>query len=421
MRWLLESGRELAMLFALNEDRALSEKFREALAQFSDDLPYELEEQKTNDAYAAHLKEEAERRAGLGDRKNYKETQYDETRVAIVYESPKPLTDNEQKRLKEITTSLQGFNIIGWANKSLEANKIADGLSLDQAVAHAKGVATKSTFGEQNESASSPESVVASVAACVIRFGDPQSDDYKWAWDVMARVEAMKEPHAVYGGSKISWHPATRLVIALHHDRGSASSRADSAERLLKLVLHPLDSVSELAFDTLFLDKDEHLHWVAGQLAVNLCIIHRGEFNEGGWDQAPDQKARTDSLAAALAALKKPEHGPMPKLPPAWVKGSAGGRRKVPDDLWQIPAVFFDAQTASKLLTKMPLEAWMASDACRSLLGPLLLDLVNWTTESLMPSWQTEKHSDKKRTTCLSGTGLLAIYWPESCRSSRLT
>jgi len=28
----------------------------------------------------------------------------------------------------------------------------------------------------------------------------------------------------------------------------------------------------------------------------------------------------------------------------------------------------------------------------------LLLDLVNWTAESLMPSWQTEKHSDKKRT-----------------------
>jgi hypothetical protein len=131
---------------------------------------------------------------------------------------------------------------------------------------------------------------------------------------------------------------------------------------------------------------------------VNLCIVHRGEFKDDGWDRAADQKARADSLAAGLDALKKPEDGTMPKLPPAWVKGSAGGRRKAPDDVWQLPAVFFDAQTASKLFTKMPLEVWMASDAYRPLLETLLLDLVNWTTESLMPSWRTEKHSDQKRT-----------------------
>ena len=58
----------------------------------------------------------------------------------------------------------------------------------------------------------------------------------------------------------------------------------------------------------------------------------------------------------------------------------------MPDDLWQFPADFFDAQTASKVLTKMPLEAWMTSDPYRSLLEPLLFDLVNWTSESLMPS-----------------------------------
>jgi hypothetical protein len=391
--------RQLAMLFALNPDSALSQKFKAVLARFPDDLPYEFEEQKSNAGLTARLKQDAERWAGLGDRKNYKQAQYDEARVAVTYESPKPLTENEQKRLEESTTSLQGINIVGWAIKSLQANKIADGLSLDQAVAHAKSIDTKSAFDEPNDDASSPQSVVASIAACVIRFGDPQSDDYTWAWDIMARVEAMKEPEDVYGGAKIPWHPATRLVIALHHDRRSASPRADSGERLLKLALHPLDSGSEFVFDVLFVDKDEHLRWVAGQLAVNLCIVHRREFKEGGWDQAPNEKARADSLTAALAALKTSANGPMPKLPPAWVKESAGERRKVADDeQWQLPAIFFDAQTASKLFTKMPLEAWMASDTYRPLLEPLLFDLVNWTTESLMPSWQTEKHSDRERT-----------------------
>jgi hypothetical protein len=34
----------------------------------------------------------------------------------------------------------------------------------------------------------------------------------------------------------------------------------------------------------------------------------------------------------------------------------------------------------------------------RPLLEPLLFDFVKWTAESLMPSWQTKKRSDKKRT-----------------------
>jgi hypothetical protein len=65
--------RQLAMFFALSEDSALSEMFKTALARFPDDLPFELDEQKSNDGYTAHLKEEAERWSGLGDRKNYKQ------------------------------------------------------------------------------------------------------------------------------------------------------------------------------------------------------------------------------------------------------------------------------------------------------------------------------------------------------------
>jgi hypothetical protein len=390
--------RQLAMLLALSENNALSEKFKAALARFPDDLPYEYEEQKSHDRFTVHLKEDAERWAGLGDRENYKQTQHDETRVAITYEPPKPLTEDEKKRLEECTTSLQGGNIVGWAIKSLADNRIGNGLSIDQAVAHAKSIDTECAFIERNDDASSPQSVIVSVAACVIRFGDPQSDDYQWAWDIMARVEAMKEPDDVFGGTRIPWHPATRLVIGLHHDRRSASPKADSAERLLKLALHPLDTVSELAFDALFADADEHLRWVAGQLAVKLCIVHRSEFKEGRWGDASDREARTASLAAAIAALQKQENEPMPSLPPAWVKGNAGGRRRVAEDQWQLPAVFFDAQKASTLLPEMPLEAWMACDTFRPLVELLLFDLVKWTSESVMSSWQTQRRSEEKRT-----------------------
>jgi hypothetical protein len=402
--------RNLALLFALNEDETLSEKFKAALAQFPDDLPYELEEQRKNDGLSAQWKEDAKRWAGLGDRNNYKQSKYDEKHIAITYDSPTPQTERDEKRLKEATTSLKGFNIVGWAIDSLRANAIADGSSLDQAVAHAKSLDTKDAFELFNESASSAQTVIASVAACVIRFGDSQGHDFKWAWEIMRRVEAIKDRDDVYGGAKIAWHAKTRLVIALHHDRRSAAPRLDSAARLLELALHPLDNVSEFAIDALFVDKDERLRWIAGQLVANLCIYHSREFTDAGWDTAQNRSARAESLATALALLEKNEPGPMPTLPPAWVKGGGRGRRRALDNEWQPPNVFFEAQAASKLFKKMPIEAWMGFDTYRPLFEPFLHSLVSWTTESIMPSWQTEedRRRDNRRTDLLEWNRTLA-------------
>lgn len=402
--------RSLTIFFALNKDNALSESFRDALARFPHNLPYDLEEQKTNDRLAARWKEDAERWAGLGDRKNYKQSQYDEKYVAISYESPTPLTDSGQARLDESTATLKSYNTVGWVVKSFEGNALADGMSLQQAIAYAKSVDTETAFDIHDESASSPQSVIASVAACVIRFGNPQGEDADWAWESMARIEAMKEIDGKFGGSRIPWHPKVRLVIALHHDRHSLSPRTDSAARLLKLTLHPLESVSDLAFNVLFADKDNTLRWIAGQLAANLCIVHRGDFTDAGWDWRPDSNARAESLARALAALEKNEVSPMPVLPPAWVKGGARSRRRENGEQWSHPNIFFDGQSASKSFSRMPVGAWMGSDVFRPLFEAFLLDLISWTAESLMPSWRTEddRYRDNRQTELLEWNRVLA-------------
>ena len=58
--------RQLAMCFALSGNKALREAFKAALESFPDNLPYELEEQRSNPAAVEHFKEKAERWAGLG-------------------------------------------------------------------------------------------------------------------------------------------------------------------------------------------------------------------------------------------------------------------------------------------------------------------------------------------------------------------
>jgi hypothetical protein len=239
--------------------------------------------------------------------------------------------------------------------------------------------------------ASSLPSVASSVAACVIRFGAADSPDRDWAWEILARTEAMPDNPETFGGSIIPWHPKRRLVVALFHDRRSERPRADSVERLVKLTLHSLNVVSELAFEALFADKDENVRWVAFQLAMRLCIVHSGELKENGWDHSANDKERADSLASALAALEDKTPGPMPKLPPAWAKGGTHRGRGMPEDYWHMPDPFFDSQTAAKLFAKMPLEGWLASDVYRPHMEAMLFDLVAWTKESLVPSWRNKK------------------------------
>lgn len=391
---------QLAMFFALNGDEALRNKFKDVLAQFPNDLPYENEEDKTDQGCTDYLKEDAEGWAGLGDQANYKERQYGENRLAITYDRPNPLTPAQEKRLEKSTKVLQGFSIAGWAGQSLNTNKLEEGMTLDDAVSHVKGLDTGAAFDFRDDMASSLTSVAASVAACVIRFSPPDSADRAWAWGVLARIETMLENPEKYGGSLVAWHPKRRLAVALFHDRRSETPRADGVERLLKLTLHPLNVVSELAFEALFADKDEHVRWVAGLLAMNLCNVRSGEFKGNVWDHSKNEQMRSDSLASALAALKNNAPGAMPKLPSAWIKGGTHRGRGMPDDYWHIPDPFFESQMAGKLFKNMPLEAWMASDTYRPHTEALLFDLTNWTKESLLPSWRDEKkkkRSDDRR------------------------
>lgn len=58
--------RDLVMRFALTTDDSLRQRFKEVLARFPDDLPYEVEEQLSISGATASLKEAAERWAGLG-------------------------------------------------------------------------------------------------------------------------------------------------------------------------------------------------------------------------------------------------------------------------------------------------------------------------------------------------------------------
>ncbi len=404
--------RELAMRFALSSDKELRARFKAAVAAFPDDLPYEFEEDRTDPAATGVLKEKAERWAGLGDINNYRKHTTGTDGYVITYNPPDALTPAQEERLKDTTTYLQGQSIIAWAMKSLNGNTLDDAITLEAAVAFARQREGPAVLDERMEVGEhTPQTTLSAVAAAVIRFGPPNGLDYDWAWDVMERVSRMREPEGQFFGSHIPWHPANHLIVALAHDRRSPTPRNASARTLIELTAHPIEGVAQLAFSALFADRDEHVRWVAAQLAIDRSFYYRPEISADGYDDTIGRKAREAGLARALEHLGGSGDMPLSEIPPAWVKAERTRRSRQSEDgtAWDDADPSFDAQLASKLFPLFPIEAWCESETYRPMFAKTLKELCAWTAERLMPSWQTgrRRRSDRTGTHLIEWNGVL--------------
>ncbi len=388
---------EFAVRFALSSNDALRERFKEALALFPKDLPYEIEEQRSNASANAALKERADGWAGLGDAKNYRKQKMGPDETIISYEPPNPPTPEQEKRHAENTASLQELAVFGWAAQSLKANIIAPGIKLQDAIAFAKGRDNATIFAQRLDVGEhSPQTTVSATAAVVIRLGPTAGLDYDWAWDVMDRVFDMKEAEGTFPESIIPWHPANHLVVALFHDRRNGSPRKNTAERLLKLTRHPINGIAQLAFSALFKDSDEHIRWIAGQLAMDLAIYHDVKITDDGKrDNTADSNARRKTLARALARLKEKATTPFTDLPPSWVKAKDQHSAHRFGE-WHEANPSFNPQYAAKIFPLFPIEVWCQSPVSKPIFERTLGQLVAWTAERLMPSWREERSRDRR-------------------------
>jgi hypothetical protein len=391
--------RELAMRFALSKDRGLRARFKAALARFPDELPFAIEELRTDAGVSARLRESAERWSGLGDIANYRAQPAEGGGLLVGYEPPKPMSEKEEERLRESTASLQEHNALGWATKSLNGNALAEGMSLAEAVAFARARDKGGIFTERKEAEHAGQTVISAVAAVVIWLGPAAGADLAWAWDVMARVSAMREPKGQFSGAKIPWHPGKHLILALLHDRRSAAPREDSVRRLMELTIHPLEEVAQFAFKALLIDGDEHVRWIAAQLAMELSLHRRVKIRANGTrDDRADRQARQQSVERAIKRLGEAEAMPLASVPPAWVKGRRQRRFGGEEEGWDEPDPSFDGAWAAHIFPMFPIEAWCRSALHRPMVAKALKELVTWTSERLMPSWSEDRRRRSDRT-----------------------
>ena len=288
-------------------------------------------------------------------------------------------------------------------------------MNLEDAIAFARNRDNATILVERNNAGEySAQTTISAIAAVVLRFRPAAGADYDWAWAVMERIAVMTESKDTFPGSKIPWHPAIYLVASLVHDRRSDAPRQVSVRRLFELTSHSLNEVAESAFSGLFMDSDEHVRWVAAQLAMDLSLYHRFEVNANGErEDKIDRNAREQSLARALECLDQTTDSPLTDVPPAWVKAK---RTRTPrfdrsgeQVEWEDADPLFHPQFAAKLLPLWPVETWCQSAVYKPMLETTLKQLVSWTAERLMPLWRRggQRASDRSATELIEWNSVL--------------
>ena len=394
---------ELAIDFAISPDKKLRDRFKEALARFPNDLPYEFEETRSDRNLTASLKEDAEHYTGLGDIANYRKHRTEDEQIVASYQSPLTPSPEQKQKLAANDTYLKETAVIGWAGNSLLAdNVLSDDIALADATALARARDNALMFNERRDVGShTTQSMIAAIAACVIRFGDPSAQNHDWALDVFTRIEGMEErPDTVYG-SKIPWHPTIYLITSLAHIRAVNPSDLELARRLMRLTVYPLEAIRNRAFAALFRDPDPGVAWITAQLALEFAIFHQPEIKKDGLrDNRVDQTARKKSHKRALRALGANTIVPLRPLPPAWVKALGQRRYGRPEDEvgWDDPDPSFNARFAASIFQYFPIEAWCQSDIYKPMLEITLKQFVVWTSERLMPPWNDRKHRSNRNT-----------------------
>lgn len=413
----------------------ISDRAREAIFNFKNDLPYQYEEHRNNPSARGHLIGQALEYAELADPKNYQayRTKENPDQIALVHVSPSAAKPENVARVEEASKYLRQASLWTWASKSFDEGAIKGTHAIDDAIAIAKEADSGDLFmrpKDENEAEDLPmrRGAVAATAAIVLNFREGRArEDLEWARDVLGRAIRLPEKRDVMWspGSVIPWHPAIFVARGLAADLREGTAARDVARDLLGLIAHPLEVVSLAALEEAckLWPKDPKLTWAALILAFSLCHVPphpRSQLRQHGEPLHSSSEARA-AIEEALAFYENgSEWAPLPLPPPAWVKIQSGkgrpGRHSYEDydiddvtdatEVWGEPGVFWHSKQAANILQRVPFDAVLSSSARNALLD-FLAGVLDWTNQKNAPPWVKPGRRDRSATRIFEWTQTL--------------
>ena len=160
LRWMVP-----AFMF---ESGSISDRARNAILNFKDDLPYLYEEHREISEARQYLTAQALEYAELADRKNYQayRTKEDSDQIAIVHVSPSASRPENVARAEEASRHLRQLSLWTWASKSFEEGVIQGTFSIEDAISFAREVDSADLFVDSNSANGTRRLAYASRCCC---------------------------------------------------------------------------------------------------------------------------------------------------------------------------------------------------------------------------------------------------------------
>jgi hypothetical protein len=405
LKWLLS-------LFFLQSPKDLSNRIVQAVRNFTQELPFQLEEQRNMKEAREYLTQQASEYAELVDVGTYRRVpSADAEQIAVVHVSPSASTPEHVARAEEASRRLKEGNLWAWASKYLETGEAGSAFTVSTAIEFAKKIDGPSLFepaqaqGDQLENGMR-RGAVAATAALALRWreGLPVSK-LEWARDVLRRALLTPENRDDFWfpSSSIPWHQTIFVAVGLAEEIRHGTADHDALEGLLTLVAHPLEEVALSALkECLSLwDADPKLAWSALFLALSLCSIPQRSQPLGPSEPFHNHDEAIATLESAVGIYNDTDPWPeLPLPPPAWLKVNKSSHQPdVGDQLkrefdndddtdgeetWVPSPTHWHSTYASKILALVPYESVLASKAKDRLLA-LVSGQLAWTIATLTP------------------------------------
>lgn len=402
--------RDMVPYFVFSQNASLKDRYTAGIRSFTQRLPFEYAEERSDEAHEAGLRKSMSWYVEQADPQFWHSEPTEDGKHIKLWNDPPSADSQERRQQLENHAQLNRYlRLALWAQKSLEDDKLGDGVSLAEALADAKNLDFENLFGDAEGSfeEGNRRAAVAGVAYVLARFADAGLWDdavATWALGTLQRAAAFHGSEDLrYRGSVLSMHP---LIFAVHGlaalmRRGYEVHQCQGG--LLNLALDPLEAVVEAAATSakLYAAKSPEFYCVLFGLFVRQCIVDEGDLpdhhslhlDEG---EAARNLALLESATAALATGVVP---PLPAVPMPWLErvnaNSESGAQAI---VFERNPLCFQWQIAERTILRADLDVLLGTSVRRSQFLTLVEQLVAMTIQEIVPPFAKSRRENRGNT-----------------------
>ncbi|MBW4558113.1 MAG: hypothetical protein KME59_19695 [Trichormus sp. ATA11-4-KO1] len=378
-------ARHLAQLYILANDESLRFPVEEAIAKFTENLPFFYQDETENAEAIAIIRERMENYQAYGNRANYRIKDIGDQQMIWV-EPPEDVRKRNEVELNPNSKLQSWLGLCMWAQKTIEQGTAADNMTIEQAVASVKELQQAEDFSlpyENTEQITRRLEAIASVAAAILitDFEWAQTQNLvAWSRDILiaaARMPDANQPHLISFHPKVSAGRGLGMLIA--HDAADIEVR----QQVLLLLGDEQEEVVKAVFCSLYQawEVDEILCWNALSLILSLCLIPANiAFGRyvGNFDTNFDEKEKWQKtlIANHLDNLNQNQFPVIPKVP-------------------SVKEIIFSQKLATIFLYALPIPELFKNPTAKQIILQLTDDLIAWTVEANTLEDENRRYHDR--------------------------